>query len=79
MLLVACMEANEEFKIKDKDISLATKTKLVYSYMFRIVTFGSEIWTLCKANQWKLNAFGMWNWKRLLKAVRLIKKQMIGL
>ena len=53
------MAADEEFKIKDKDISLATKTKLVYSFMFRIVTFGSESWTLCKANQWKLIAFGM--------------------
>ena len=50
------MAANEEFKIKDKDISLATKT-----------TFGCESWTLCKANQSKLNGFGMWTWKRLLK------------
>ena len=61
------MAANEEFETKDKDISLATKTKLVHSFMFRVVTFGSESWTLCKANQWKLNAFGMWTWKRLLK------------
>ena len=34
VLLVSYMAANEEFKIKDKDISLATKTKLVYSFMF---------------------------------------------
>ena len=59
MLLVACMAANEEFKIKDKDLSLATKTKLVYSFMFGVVMFDSESWTLCKANQWKLNAFEM--------------------
>ena len=58
MLLVACMAANEEFKIKDEDISFATKTKLVYFFMFRVATFGSESWTLCKANQWKLNVFG---------------------
>ena len=45
------MADNEKFKIKDKDISLATKTKLVYSFMFRVVTFGSESWTLWKANQ----------------------------
>ena len=42
MLLVACMTANKKFKKKDKDISLATKTKLVYSFMFQVVTFGSE-------------------------------------
>ena len=35
--------------------------------MFRIVTFDGGSWTLCKANQWKLNAFGMWTWKQLLK------------
>ena len=66
VLLVACMAANEEFIIKDRDISLATKTKLVCSFVFRVVMFGSESWTLCKANQWKLNAFRMWTWKRLL-------------
>ena len=54
------MAANEEFKTKDKDISLATKTKLVYSFMFRVVTIGSKSWTLCKANQRKLNALRMW-------------------
>ena len=67
VLLLACMAANEKFKIKDKDISFARKTKLLYSYLFRVVTFGSESWTLCKAIQWKLNAFGMKTWKRLLK------------
>ena len=59
VLLVACMAVNEEFKIKNKDIPLATKTKLVYTFMFQVVTFSSESWTLCKANQWKLNAFGI--------------------
>ena len=72
------MAANEEFKTKDKDISLATKTKMVCSFMFRVVMFGSESRTLCKANQWKLNAFGMWTWKRLQKSVKLIKTRMIG-
>ena len=76
MLLVVCMEGNEEFKIKDKDIFLATKTKLVYSFMFRVVSLGNESWTLCKANQWKLNSFGMWTWKRSIeKSVRLIKNE----
>ena len=67
VLLVACMAVNEEFKIKDKNISLATKRKLFYSYMFGVVTIGSESWTLCKANYWELDAFGMWTWKRPLK------------
>ena len=43
--------------IKDDDISAATKTKLVYFLVFPVVTYGSESWTLRKADQQKLNAF----------------------
>ena len=37
--------------VKDKDISVATKTKLVYSLVLPVVTCGSESWTLRKADQ----------------------------
>ena len=43
--------------MKDEDISVATKTKLVYSLVFPVVTYGSESWTLRKADQRRLNAF----------------------
>ena len=46
--------------MKDKDISVATKAKLVYSLVLPVVTYGSESWTLCKADQRRLNAFKMW-------------------
>ena len=45
--------------MKDKDISVATKTKLVYSLVFPVVTYGSESWTLRKTDQRRLNAFEM--------------------
>ena len=37
--------------MKDKDISVATKTKLVYLFVFPVVTYGSESWILGKADQ----------------------------
>ena len=37
--------------MKDKDISVATKTKLVYSLVFPVVTYGSESWTLRVADR----------------------------
>ena len=46
--------------MKDEDISVATKTKLVCSFVFPAVTCGSKSWTLRKADQRRLNAFKMW-------------------
>ena len=46
--------------MKDEDISVVTKTKLVYFLVFLVVTYDSESWTLCKADQRRLNAFEMW-------------------
>ena len=43
--------------MKDKGISVATKPKLVYSLVCPIVTYGSESWTLRKADQRRLHAF----------------------
>ena len=48
--------------IKDKDISVATKTKQVYSFVFPVVTYGSESWTLHMADRRSLKAFEMWRW-----------------
>ena len=65
--------------MKDKDISVATKTKLVYFLMFPVVTYGSESWTLRKADQRRLNAFEMWTLRLLLRIPLTAKKRMIGL
>ena len=46
--------------MKDEDISVANKTKLVNSFVFPVVTYGSESWILRKVDQGRLNAFKMW-------------------
>ena len=45
--------------MKDDDISVATKTKLVYFLLFLVVTDGSESWTLRHTNQRRLKSFGI--------------------
>ena len=35
--------------------------------MFSVVMYGCESWTIKKAEHWKINAFELWCWSRLLK------------
>ena len=63
--------------MKDEDISVATKVKLVYFLVFLVMTYDSESWTPCKADQRKLNAFEMWTWRRLLRIPSTAKTQII--
>ena len=35
--------------------------------VFPIVMYGYESWTIKKAEHWRINAFELWCWKRLLK------------
>ena len=60
--------------IKDENISVATKTKLVYFLVFPVVTLGSKSWTLCKADQRRLNAIEMWTSRRLLRIPKTCQK-----
>ena len=64
--------------MKDEDISVATKTKLVYFLVFLVVTYDSESWTLCKADQRRLNAFEMCTQRQLLRIPWTAKKRIIG-
>ena len=52
---------------KSRDITLPTKVPLVKAMVFPIVMFGCEIWTIKKANHWRIDAFELWCWRRLLR------------
>jgi len=53
--------------LKSKDIILPTKFHLVKAMVFSIVMFGCESWTIKKAECWRIDAFELWCWKRLLR------------
>ena len=45
----------------------ANKVHLVKSIVFPVVTYGCESWTIQKAERWKIDAFELWGWRRLLR------------
>ena len=53
--------------LKTKDITLPTKVHLVKATAFPVVTYGCESWTIKKAECWRIDAFELWCWRRLLK------------
>ena len=54
--------------LKSRDITLSTKVHLVKAMIFPVVMFGRESWTIRKAERWKIDAFELWCWGRLLRS-----------
>ena len=41
--------------------------KYIFSFLFPIVMYGSESWTIKKAERRRIDAFELWCWRRLLR------------
>ena len=52
--------------LKSRDITLPTKVRLVKALVFPVVMYGCESWTVKKAEHWRIDAFELWCWRRLL-------------
>ena len=52
---------------KSRDITLPTKVHLVKAMVFPVVMYGCESWTVKKAERWRIDAFELWCWRRLLR------------
>ena len=53
--------------LKSRDITLPTKVCLVKAMVFPVVMYGCESWTIKKAERWRIDAFELWYWRRLLR------------
>ena len=53
--------------LKSRDITLTTKFCLVKAMIFPVVMYGCESWTVKKAEHWRIDAFVLWCWRRLLR------------
>ena len=53
--------------LKSRDITLPTKLCLVKAMVFPVVMYGCESWTVKKAESQRIDAFGLWCWRRLLR------------
>ena len=52
---------------KSRDITLPTKVRLVKAMVFPVVMYGCESWTVKKVERRRIDAFGLWCWRRLLR------------
>ena len=53
--------------LKSRDITLPTNICLVTAMAFPVITYGCESWTVKKAERWRINAFELLCWRRLLR------------
>ena len=67
LLLGRKVMTNLDRIFKSRDISLSTKVRLVKAMVFPVVIFGCESWTVKKAELQRIDAFGLWCWRSLLR------------
>ena len=53
--------------LKSRDITLSTKVGPVKAMVFPVVMYGCESWTIKKAEHWRIDAFELWCWRKLLR------------
>ena len=58
---------NLDSTFKSRDITLPVKVRLVKAMVFPVVMYGCESWTVKKAERWRIDAFQLWCWRRLLR------------
>ena len=58
---------NLDSMLKSRDVTLPTKVCLIKAMVFPVVMYGCETWTIKKAKCQRIDAFGLWYWRRLLR------------
>ena len=74
LLLGRKVMTNLDGLMKSRDITLPTKVYLVKAMVFPVVMYGCESWTVKKAEHWKIDAFELWCWRRLLRVPRTARR-----
>ena len=67
LLLGRKVMTNLDSILKSKDVTLATKVRLVKAMFFSVVMYGCKSWTVKKAEHRRTDAFELWCWRRLLR------------
>ena len=67
LLLGRKVMTNLDSVFKSRDLTLSTKFCLVKAMVFLVVVYGCEIWTVKKAECWRIDAFELWCWRGLLR------------
>ena len=67
LLLGRKVMTNLDSILKSRDITLPTNFHLVKAMVFPVVMYGCENWTVKKAECWRIDAFELWCWRRLVR------------
>ena len=67
LLLGRKVMTNLDSILKNRDITLPTKVRLVKAMVFPVVMYGCESWTIKKAECQIIDAFQQWCWRRHLR------------
>ena len=67
LLLGRKVMTNLDNIFKSRDIALSTKVRLVKAMVFPVVMYGCESWAVKKAEHWRIDAFELRCWRRLLR------------
>ena len=67
LLLGRKVMTNLDSILKSRDITLPTKVHLVRAMVFPVVMYECESWTIKKDECWRIDAFELWCWRRLLR------------
>ena len=67
LLLGRKVMTNLDSILKSRDVTLSTKVRLVKVIVFPVVMYGCESWTIKEAEPWRIDAFELWCWRRLLR------------
>ena len=86
LLLGRKVKTNLDSILKSKDITLSKNVRLVKAMVFPVVMYGCESWTIKKAEHWRIDAFELWCWRRLLRVPwttrrsnkSILKKSVLG-
>ena len=62
------------FLLKSRNITLPTKVLAVKATVFPVVTYGCASGTLKKTEHWRVDAFELWCWRKLLKVLWIARR-----
>ena len=71
LLLGRKVMTNQDSSLKSRGITLPTKVHLVKAMVFPVVMYRRDSWIIKKAEHWRIDAFELWCWKRLLRVLQL--------
>ena len=61
------LEEKSDSILKSRDITLPAKVHLIKAMVFPVVMHGCESWTIKKVKHWRIDAFELWCWRRILR------------